>query len=116
MRTETGNNTFYKDDHLKTLAKNNRVWLNLTNDEGAFSQILIGFIQGAGEEIERSYDAIRLDGNKYLSFYGIQQNKKLAILGTAPFTGEETILLGITPKIKEKTRLRSVSVRSPAMH
>ena len=106
MRTETGNNTFYKDDHLKTLAKNNRVWLNLTNDEGAFSQILIGFIQGAGEEIERSYDAIRLDGNKYLSFYGIQQNKKLAILGTAPFTGEETIPLGITSKIKEKTRLK----------
>jgi len=106
MRTEGGNNTFFKEDNIKTLSQNNKIWLDLYNDEGAFSQILIGFIEGAGEEIERNYDAIRLDGNKYLSFYSIQKNKKLAILGTSPFTGKEIIPLGISSKIDKKTNLK----------
>ncbi len=106
MRTETGNDTFFKDDHIKTLAENNRIWLDLYNDEGAFSQILIGFIKGARKEIERNYDALRMDGNKYLSFYSIQQNKRLAILGTSSFTGDEVIPLGISSKIEKKTVLK----------
>ncbi|RUA10200.1 MAG: hypothetical protein DSY82_05030, partial [Flavobacteriia bacterium] len=106
MRTESGNNTFFKADNVKILAENNKIWLDLYNDEGAFSQILIGFIKGAGKEIEREYDALRMGANKYLSFYSILQKKRLAILGTSPFTGNEVIPLGITSKIEEKTILK----------
>ena len=29
-----------------------KIWLNMYNDQGAFSQILIGFIQGASPSFE----------------------------------------------------------------
>ncbi len=106
MRTNSGNNNFFKEQKNKTDSKKDRIWLNLYNDEGAFSQILIGFIDGASTKIERNYDAIRFDGNKYLSFYTITENHKLAITGTSPFTGEEIIPLGISSKFKEETTLK----------
>lgn len=108
MRIESQNNNFFKSSSSKEdlVEQNDKIWLNLYNDEGAFSQILIGFINGANEGIERKYDALRFNGNNFISFYSIVQNKKLAIQGTNPFTGKEKINLGFTSKIEEPIRLK----------
>ncbi|MEN8125309.1 MAG: choice-of-anchor D domain-containing protein [Bacteroidota bacterium] len=108
MRVKTQNNNFFKSNYFKdnSSKQNDKIWLNLFNDEGAFSQILIGFIKGANKSIEREYDAIRLNGNNYISFYSIVQDKKLAILGTNPFTGNEDINLGFTSNIEEPIKLK----------
>ena len=107
MRVKTQNDNFFKSNYVKKheSQKNDKIWLNLYNDEGAFSQILIGFINGANDYIERKYDALRFSGNKYISLYSIVQNKKLAIQGTNPFTEEEVINLGFTSKIEDPIKL-----------
>ena len=108
MRVKTQNDNFFKSSDSKdSLTKqNDKIWLNLFNNEGAFSQILIGFINGANENIERKYDALRLNGNNFISFYSIVKAKKLAIQGTSPVTGNEKIYLGLTSKIEEQHKLK----------
>ena len=43
------NGQFFKIAKTKKTAdiEKNRVWLNLTNSEGAFKQLLVGYIAGA---------------------------------------------------------------------
>ncbi|MCP2027369.1 hypothetical protein L1276_002526 [Flavobacterium sp. HSC-32F16] len=77
-----------------------RVWLNLTNDEGLFKQILIGYISGATNGWDHNYDAVTMDANKYADFYSINDDKNLVIQGRAiPIDPEDTIPLGYKSNI-----------------
>ncbi|AWK04502.1 hypothetical protein HYN56_09760 [Flavobacterium crocinum] len=77
------------------LEDRHRVWLNLTNTEGIFKQLLIGYIAGATNGWDSSFDAVSLDGNKLADFYSINSNKKLAIQGRAlPLEITDKIPLG----------------------
>ena len=106
MRASLNNDNFFKTTKGKHEPEASRVWLNLYNDQGAFCQILLGFIQGAGKEFDKNYDGIRLSGNKYISFYAPLGEKKYAILGMPPLEGEEVIRLGFENHIQETTDLR----------
>ncbi|WP_431243378.1 T9SS sorting signal type C domain-containing protein [Flavobacterium sp. P21] len=67
----------------------------MTNEEGAFKQILVGYIEGATNSYEILYDGSTLDGNKYLDFYSLADTEKLTIQGRAlPFTDNDTVPLG----------------------
>lgn len=87
MRVTAGN-----DDFFRTM---DRIWLNLENDFGAFSQILIGFTESATNGVDRLYDGKRLDAGSYISFYSIINDDQYAIQGREPLTSDETIPLGI---------------------
>lgn len=113
MRVNTGNDNFFKADKSKEKqplkAKENeedKIWLNLYNNEGAFSQILIGFLEGATNAYESDFDGLRFSGNDYISFFSVVENQHLAIQGMPPFIGSEIIVLGITNKIEEKVTLK----------
>lgn len=108
MRIQNKNNNFFKSGSLKVQNTNekDKIWLNLYNDEGAFSQILIGFIQGASSFYEPEYDGLRFDTNNFISFYSIVNDQKLAIQGLPPFQGDEFIPLGLTSNIDENTDLK----------
>ncbi|WP_051951706.1 T9SS sorting signal type C domain-containing protein [Flavobacterium sp. ASV13] len=72
-----------------------RVWLNMTNAGGAFKQLLVGYIDGATNDVEPGFDGATFDGNKYLDFYSISQSSKLVIQGRAlPFSDTDTVPLG----------------------
>jgi hypothetical protein len=72
----------------------NRIWLNLTNNSGAFSQILIGYLTGATQEMDNGYDAESFGGNN-VTFYSVLSEKKLTIQGRAlPFDDTDNITLG----------------------
>lgn len=73
--------------------------MNLHNDQGAFSQILIGFLEGATNDIDRNYDGRRLFGSNPIAFYSICDNIKLAIQGREPRTEIVDIPLGIFSSI-----------------
>jgi hypothetical protein len=94
------NNTqFYKTKNLKakttTIIEKNRVWLNLTNKEGAFKQTLVGYITGASNTLDKLYDGESFDGNDFLDFYSINDEKNLTIQGRAlPFDENDEIPLG----------------------
>ena len=87
MRVTTGNDDFFRTT--------DRIWLNLENDYGAFSQILIGFVEGATSGVDRLYDGKRLDGGSYISFFSLIDEERYAIQGREPLTQEEIVPLGI---------------------
>ena len=73
----------------------NRVWLNLSNAQGAFKQTLVGYISGATNDYEGKFDGISYDGNQYLDFYSVNQALNLAIQGRAlPFQQKDSLVLG----------------------
>lgn len=58
-----------------------RIWLNLTNSEGAFKQMLLAYVDGATDNFDYGFDGAPLDGGNYVSLYSILDNQKLVIQG-----------------------------------
>jgi len=77
-----------------------RVWLNLSNDQGVFKQTLIGYITGATNDCETTYDADSYDSLDAADFYSINQDKNLVIQGRAlPFDENDEVPLGFRSAI-----------------
>ena len=49
MRVANNSNIFFK---TRQVAEKSRVWLNLTNEAGAFSQMLVGYMDGASKGVD----------------------------------------------------------------
>jgi len=100
----TGNNSqFFKTKNpnksSKTIEKN-RVWLNLTNTQGAFKQTLVGYITDATNEYDDRFDGESFDGNEFVDFYSVNQDKNLTIQGRAlPFDENDEVPLGFRTTI-----------------
>lgn len=96
MRVPGNNSQFFKT--VKANKENtvgHRIWLNLTNTQGAFKQLLIGYVEGATNSWDNNYDGLTVDGNKYLDFYSINEFLKLVIQGRAlPFVETDVVPLG----------------------
>lgn len=99
MRVTNNNNTFFKSSEQNQSLDNNginsqRLWLNLSNNNGGFSQILVGYAQGASSGWDRGYDGEALAGNA-VKFYSLGAGKKLTIQGRSwPFVQEDIVPLG----------------------
>jgi hypothetical protein len=96
----TGNNSqFFKtkkpNGKTANTIEKNRVWLNLTNTEGAFKQTLVGYLTDATNEYEDRFDGESFDGNEFVDFYSVNQDKNLTIQGRAlPFDENDEVPLG----------------------
>ncbi len=96
----TNNSTVQNDVRATNESAANRLWLNLTNTNGAFKQILVGFMEGATNGIDRSYDAAALNGNTFINMYSIAEGQKLSIQGRAmPFDATQIIPLGFSTTV-----------------
>ncbi len=81
-----------------------RLWLNLTNSQGAFSQTLTGYADGATDGFDSLYDALFLEGfENVISFFSLLQDQWLAIqaFGT-PFEDADVIRLGYKSSISSE--------------
>lgn len=88
-----------KEKTTSTIQKN-RVWLNLTNTQGAFKQTLIGYVTNATNDYDSRFDGESFDGNEFVDFYSINQDKNLAIQGRAlPFDENDEVPLGFRTTI-----------------
>jgi len=77
------------------LLERHRLWLNMTNDGGAFKQLLVGYIEGATNGFDSDFDGLSLDANPYIDFYSINSGKNLVIQGRQlPFTDVDQVVLG----------------------
>lgn len=97
--TVLDNSLFFKLSDAKSKASSSiekdRVWLNLFNSQGAFKQTLLGYITGATDEYDNGYDGETFDGNEFVDFYSINQDKNLVIQGRAlPFDETDEVPLG----------------------
>ncbi len=72
-----------------------KVWLNITNNLGAFKQILIGYIDGATNLYDRDFDGEAFNGNTAINVYSLNDDLRLAIQGRErPFVVNDTVALG----------------------
>ena len=96
----SGNNSqFFKTKNPKGKTGNtiekNRIWLNLTNTEGAFKQTLIGYITDATNDYDNLFDGESFDSNEFVDFYSVYEDKNLVIQGRAlPFEETDEVPLG----------------------
>jgi hypothetical protein len=83
-----------------------RIWLNLTNNSGAFSQILVGYIEGATQSLDRSFDGESFGGND-VGFYTIIPEAQLTIQGRSlPFDENDQVKLGYYSELSAKLSVR----------
>ena len=80
--------------------------MNLSNRQGIFSQILLGFIKGASHDFDPHFDGLRLSANRSASLYTCLDDLRLAIQGMPDFKGDEVIPLGIDNHIEEPVSLK----------
>lgn len=96
--TVLSNSMFFKlASGLKEASESsqNRLWLNLTNEEGAFKQTLVGYVTGASNEFENAYDGVSFNANAFVNLYSVQGDLELAIQGRAlPFDDNDIVPLG----------------------
>lgn len=97
MRISGNNNDFHKIRNISKTAnegEKHRIWLNLTNNSGAFSQTLIGYVTDATQGLDRGFDGESFGGNN-VTFYTIIPEAKLSIQGRAlPFDANDVVTLG----------------------
>ena len=107
MRLVGENDQFFKGQKQKNEPESNeekdRVWLNLTNDQGGFNQLLIGFLDQAGPDFDPGYDARRFEGGNPISFYSRIGEDKLVIQARESFAPNISVPLGfktyVAPRI-----------------
>ncbi|WP_244199295.1 T9SS sorting signal type C domain-containing protein [Flavobacterium psychrolimnae] len=104
MRVIGQNANFFKSSSPKKSqsdeVEKHRIWLNLSNSEGAFKQILIGYATGATNDFDSSFDGESFDGNQFLDFYSINQDMNLVIQGRAlPLEETDEIKLGFSSTV-----------------
>lgn len=89
-----------KEKTTKTIEKH-RIWLNLTNTQGAFKQTLVGYITDATNEYDSRFDGESFDANEFVDFYSLNQDKNLVIQGRAlPFNENDEVPLGFRTTIE----------------
>ncbi len=98
------NAQFFKNTNAKnkiaSSVEKNRIWLDLTNNQGAFKQTLVGYIEGATNDYDSRYDGLSFDGNAFIDFYSVKKVKNLAIQGRAlPFDENDEVILGFKTSI-----------------
>ncbi|WP_310556847.1 GEVED domain-containing protein, partial [Flavobacterium sp.] len=108
--TAYNNSQFYRQNNnprpaSETIEKH-RIWLNFTNNSGAFSQVLVGYVQGTTTGYDRGYDGTRFSGNN-LSFYSIIPDNSLAIQGRPlPFVDTDIVPLGYNSQLAGNFSIR----------
>ncbi len=111
MRVTNNNSQFFRNSENNSL--NNKLWINLTSNNGVFNQILVGYVYGATD----GNDGMYYDAAKNLStganciIYTLiegNQDLKLAIQGKHPnsLTLDEIIPLGFYTSITQPTTYR----------
>ncbi|MBS7232528.1 T9SS type A sorting domain-containing protein [Flavobacterium psychroterrae] len=90
------NNQFFKSEtNSDAEIEAHRIWLNMTNDEGAFKQLLVAYIDGATNDYENRYDGKSFNANPYLDFYSVDTENNYVIQGRAlPFQNRDVVPLG----------------------
>ncbi|NMH28211.1 choice-of-anchor D domain-containing protein [Flavobacterium silvaticum] len=108
MRQTTSNLQFYRHaaitassvgDDIVVAAKH-RLWLDLAGADGLFRQVLLGYADGATNDVDRDYDGAIYSVNTSLSFYSLLNAEKMVIEGHGlPFSTQDKFLLGYQASI-----------------
>ena len=98
MRVTGRNDHFFKASTPTgtdpTIAKN-RLWLSLTNAQGAYNEMLLGYLAGATNGYDPLYDGKILPAGNSVALYTISDTYQYAIQGRSlPFEESDVVPLG----------------------
>ncbi len=110
VRTAGANNQFFRsaattadvvgDTSPTEVVEKNRVWVSLSNEEGAYAQTLLAYITGATNGLDFGYDGATIDGGNFVMLYSILDDTKLCIQGrNVNFQDSDIIPLGFKTSI-----------------
>jgi hypothetical protein len=78
-----------------TPVEKDRIWVNINNADGAYDELLLGYVPGATNELDRNYDGKTFPAGNVVSIYSILGADNLSIQGRAlPFSTADIIPLG----------------------
>lgn len=92
MRSTNRNTMFFRKSAV------DRYWINLTDGVSQSSQILIGHLEGATNDMDRMYDARKM-GETTIELYSLNKKDRLTINGRAPFDSSDEISLGVKKSV-----------------
>ncbi len=97
----TANNIFYRsNDTGDSDIVKNRYWLNITNPDGLFSQLLIAYFGNTTLDYDPGYDGIANNNRTHLSFYSFgSTDLKLRIQARPAFDAADTVPLGYSSSV-----------------
>ncbi|RYJ39481.1 RTX toxins and related Ca2+-binding protein [Flavobacterium anhuiense] len=109
MRIRDNNNSFLRpalNSVIKSTNEKHRFWLNVTNNDNEFKQILLGYAEGASNSLDLNYDAEYLSSGASIDFYSIIKDKRLIIQGRElPFSESDSISLGYKTTIGDHFKI-----------
>ena len=111
MRVSGNNTNFYRMQYDYNLERDpmlvsqnaaieglerHRIWLDLTNDQGVFKEVLLAYVESATNNYEEAFDGDAIDIAGAVGFYSLQSTHKLAIQGKSlPFDENDIVPLGL---------------------
>lgn len=102
MRLTGLNDLFYRSPNAEqiTAIEKHRIWVNIINQQGAYKQMLLGYVQGATNAIDNAFDANLTEAGNVVSLYSINDTQKLTIQGRAlPFDVNDEVPLGFRTSV-----------------
>ena len=107
MRTASNNSIFYRGNSASPILEKHRLWLELTNNQGAYSQSLLGYVEGATSGKDRNFDGELLDLTPTVNLYSVIDTNKFTIKGNGlPFNIQDEHQLGYESKVAENFEIR----------
>ncbi len=109
VKVTNSNSNFFKTQNKATVASDNtintiqknRVWLNLINSQGAYDEMLLGYVSGATNDFDYGFDGKVFSAGNYVSLYSILGTENLSIQGRdIAFNDTEIIPIGYKSKIE----------------
>jgi hypothetical protein len=96
----TANSQFYKILPVKSKSVDrNRIWLNLENSDGMFSQQLVGYFDNTTLGYDNGYDGLLSDAGNYINFYSFIDQDAYKIQGRATFDEDDQVRLGYSSAV-----------------
>jgi hypothetical protein len=97
MRLVGLNNVFYRTSESATpqALERHRVWVEIKNNDGAYKQALVGYIETATNENDIRFDGDLVDAGNVVGLYSVLGDASLAIQGRAlPFEVNDQVPMG----------------------
>ncbi|WP_170826795.1 GEVED domain-containing protein [Flavobacterium caeni] len=103
MRLTGLNTQFFRMDDQEDpveLLQRSRLWLEFTNNDGAYKQTLVGYIENATNGIDEGFDGPLVEVGNPVSIYTMVDGQKLSIQGRAiTFSEDDVIPVGYRSNI-----------------
>jgi hypothetical protein len=106
MRVAGTNDRFYRvntttaANTATTEIEKNRIWVNISNTQGAYNQVLVGYVTGATDGYDTMYDGTPMSTGNVLSMYSLIGTSGYSIQGRAlPFAATDVVPLGFKTTI-----------------